>query len=289
MRTVGSGLILLVIVGAWLAVLVPMGLRSHDSATSLRSTDRFSDAMRVLSRRPTGHERTALMPRRAPNEPVLSTGPETPRRRSVVDRLADLDARAAADRPSVPLVVRRRRTLLALVAVGLLLLVAGAVGPGLLLVPGLLLLALAVAFSVHCRRQAVLRQRRLRAQRRHDRAAARRGAAPRVAGIPSRMPARPAPLAVPLPAPAVRHDEPVPAALVAPAATSDGTWQPVPVPLPTYVGKDRAPARPPRVLDLTRPGQWSAALEAEDGVLAELGDGRELDAILDRRRAVGGW
>jgi hypothetical protein len=48
---VGSGLILLVIVGAWLAVLVPMALKSHDSSTSLSSVDRFSDAMRVLSRR----------------------------------------------------------------------------------------------------------------------------------------------------------------------------------------------------------------------------------------------
>jgi len=48
---VGSGLILLVIVAAWLAVLVPMALRSHESADSLSSVDRFSDAMRVLSRR----------------------------------------------------------------------------------------------------------------------------------------------------------------------------------------------------------------------------------------------
>ncbi|HWH30891.1 MAG TPA: hypothetical protein VNU26_18365 [Mycobacteriales bacterium] len=47
----GSGLILLVIVAAWLAVLVPMALRSSDSADSLSSVDRFSDAMRVLSRR----------------------------------------------------------------------------------------------------------------------------------------------------------------------------------------------------------------------------------------------
>ena len=31
------------------AVLVPMALRSHDSATSLRSADRFGDAMRVLA------------------------------------------------------------------------------------------------------------------------------------------------------------------------------------------------------------------------------------------------
>ena len=281
----GSGLILLVIVGAWLAVLVPMGLRSHDSATSLRSTDRFSDAMRVLSRRPTGHEKTRVMPRRPPSEPELSTGPREGR--GLVERLAALDEHVAAPRPATPMLVRRRRTLLGLIGTALALLVAGLVGPALLLVPAGLLLLLAGAFAAHCRRQAVLRAERLRAQRRRDRAAARREAAPRVTGIPSRMPARPAPLVAPLPAPAVRHDEPLP--LVAPAAVGDGTWQPVPVPLPTYVGKDRAPERPRRVLDLTRPGQWTAALEADDSVLAELGDGKELEVILERRRAVGGW
>lgn len=47
----GSGLILLLIVGAWLAVLVPMALRSQDSGSSQSSVERFNDAMRVLARR----------------------------------------------------------------------------------------------------------------------------------------------------------------------------------------------------------------------------------------------
>ena len=47
----GSGLILLLIVGAWLAVLVPMALRSHEASSALATVDKFSDAMRVLSRR----------------------------------------------------------------------------------------------------------------------------------------------------------------------------------------------------------------------------------------------
>src|SRR4051795_8480488 len=88
---VGSGLILLVIVGAWLAVLVPMALRSHDSASSLSSVDRFSDAMRVLSRREQSGRaaaRTFVLPAR-PTDPV-------------------------AVRPAVPIAVRRRRVLLTL-------------------------------------------------------------------------------------------------------------------------------------------------------------------------------
>jgi hypothetical protein len=60
------------------------------------------------------------------------------------------------------------------------------------------------------------------------------------------------------------------------------------VPPPTYVGKSVAPRREPRVLDLTRPGQWTAALEADAG-LEILDDGPELDDILERRRAVNGW
>ena len=59
----GSGLILLLIVGAWLAVLVPMALRSHEAASALSSVDRFHDAMRVLSRRqPAPRSRDASQP-----------------------------------------------------------------------------------------------------------------------------------------------------------------------------------------------------------------------------------
>ena len=64
-----AGLILLAIVGAWLAVLVPMALKSHDSTTSLRSADRFSDAMRVLSRK---SSRDVLVPRRSYASLVVS-------------------------------------------------------------------------------------------------------------------------------------------------------------------------------------------------------------------------
>jgi len=48
---VGSGLILLVIVGAWLAFFVQMALRSNETTNVLGTVDKFHDAMRVLSRR----------------------------------------------------------------------------------------------------------------------------------------------------------------------------------------------------------------------------------------------
>ncbi|EFC79910.1 gephyrin-like molybdotransferase receptor GlpR [Parafrankia sp. EUN1f] len=46
-----SALIWLAIVAVWGFVLIPMWLRHHDSAVEQRSADRFSTAMRVLSRR----------------------------------------------------------------------------------------------------------------------------------------------------------------------------------------------------------------------------------------------
>jgi hypothetical protein len=281
---VGSGLILLVIVGAWLAVLVPMALRSHDSATSLRSADRFSDAMRVLSRR---GARDVLVPRRAQSSLVVS---ETKSPRPAPAAAEELDE----DVPEEPLVRARRtaaerrlRTLMVLVGLALVSLGLALFGLRPALFVHVLLDVLLVTFVVHLRRQAVLRAQR--ARRAAARPAAARPAAParpvRIAGIPDRMPPRPAPLAQPLPAPAARYeDKPLPA-----AATGTDSWSPVPVPPPTYVGKAVAPRREPRVLDLTKPGQWTAALEADGAGLGILDDGPELDDIIERRRAVNGW
>lgn len=291
----GSGLILLVIVGAWLAVLVPMALRSHDSTSSLSSVDRFSDAMRVLSRREGAPSRVG---QRSLVVPPAPRGPA----------------------PTVSLAVRRRRTLLGLLAAAVVTLL-GSLVAGPLLWVHLLLDALAVAFVVHCRRQAQLKAARttrrppVRATARaaaparaataarpaaparasvpapsarpvpSARPAARVAAPAHVVGIPDRMPARPAPLTAPLPAPAARHDEPV-------AGSLGEAWSPVPVPVPTYVTKPVAPQRRPRVLDLTKPGEWSATLDAGldilDGPIGRaLDDDDELDSILERRRAVG--
>lgn len=270
----GSGLILLVIVGAWLAVLVPMAVKSHDTTTSLKSADRFSDAMRVLSsRRTPGDRREVVLPTRPaqrPSEPVV---------------------------PPLTAAERRRRTLLVLVGAALLTLGIGLFGWTLFLGVHALCDLLLVAFVVHLRRQAIRRAERAARAKRVRPPVARPVArveeapvpapAPRVAGIPDRMPLRPAPLTAPLPAPAARYDD-APAVPAAAAATgTEGSWSPVPVPPPTYVGKAVAPPRPPRVLDLTKPGEWTASIE--DAGLDILDDGPELDDILDRRRAANGW
>jgi hypothetical protein len=266
---VGSGLILLVIVGAWLAVLVPMALRSHDSSTSLSSVDRFNDAMRVLSRR--------------------EQAGRTAARTFVVPRRPEVEQRAA-----VPIEVRRRRVLLSLVGLAAAVALLGSLGLGSPLL-AVLPAGLAVAYVVHLRRQAILKAERQRRQALAHRAARRAGRQRpsvrppvpqvRIAGIPDRMPPRPVPLTAPLPAPAARYEDPQPVA----AQSSTSTWSPTAFPVPTYVTAPVAPPRPPRVLDLTRPGEWSASLEAAEAELAGLHDDDELDDILDTRRASGDW
>lgn len=282
-----TGLLVLVVVGAWLAVLVPMALRSHD-ATSFKSSERYSDAMRVLSRK---SSRDVLVPRRSYSSLVVSETRSARAPRIPEERVEDVVAPATPARRTAA--ERRLRTLLVLLGTALVTL-----GLALLGVPAFLWLhvlcdVLLVAFVVHLRRQAVLRAARpaprAAAPAAPVAAQAARPAAPRrtvrIAGIPDRMPQRPAPLSSPLPAPAARYeDKPV----SVPAATgTDGTWSPTPVPPPTYVGKPVAPRRQPRVLDLTKPGEWTATLEGDDAGLGILDDSRELDDILTRRRAVG--
>ena len=274
----GSGLILLVIVGAWLAVLVPMGLRSSDSSATARPAAPLGDAVRVLSRR----RPLAGSTRIAPGPPAATTtgtgqgeGETRPPAAPVVRR-------------RVPLAVRRRRVLAVLVGLAAVLLVAG-LASGLLplLLAGGVALVLAAAFVVHCRQQAVLAARRRRRDRakRDARAERPRRSAERVRhSSPLQHPLEEGllergPLEVP---PHRVEDEPAAVPVAAGAS-----WQPVPVPLPTYVAKNRAVAPRPRTSEPVEPGAWAAALQQDDAVLVE--DGEEIDAILDRRRAVGGW
>lgn len=271
----------MVIVGAWLAVLVPMGLRGYENATAARGVERFSDAMRVLSRRPTGNERTTVRPARPHARLALSAErtPAAERRApipSFLDRLDD-DGLEPPEKAPLSLAARRRRVVLVLFFLAFISGTSSLLGVAVLRWVSALLVLLVVAFLVHCRRQVLLSAARNTARRAP--VAARGCDAPRgarVAGIPDRMPTRPAPLAAPLPAPAARHDEPLAA-----------SWDPVPVPVPTYVGKATAPRPARRVLDLTQPGGWSADEQAE-GEGAFSGD-EDLDVILQRRRAVNGW
>ena len=297
----GSGLILLLIVGAWLAVLVPMALRSHEAASVLGTVDKFSDAMRVLSRR--GHARAGQAsgsPAPAPVQPERPSEPERP------------------SRPGPSPAARRRRALCVLVLVAGVTLVGGLLGPVWLFVPHLVADLLLVAFLGWSRNQAVVRaEREWRAamggrrssvsdeawsplQEWSDEPAGAPHVPAQAGSADDRLAADPYPQDVfdqetlepvweAAPPVALGRLTAVPVPEQAPARGAQGEpWQPVPVPVPTYVTAPRAPRR---VVDLNAPrstaqAQTSGPASAERS-LASGDQGPELEHVLGRR-AVGG-
>ena len=264
----GSGLILLVIVGAWLAVLVPVALRSRESSPQT-TVEAFHDAMRVLSRR------------ESPAPVVVGGAGEspTPTGRSVA--------------------ARRRRVLLGLVVLALVTLVGAVLGP--LWVLGVHVVAdlLVVGYVGHLRHLTVLRRDRQRRDRRRvvvtesvevaaaSRVAARgdrrstaspiepavaaasvrttdagavvaaarraqaRGAAAvdvaaraqsRIAGVPDRMPSR---VVVGTALYSLPVEETLDEVVEPARGAQGGAWSPVPVPLPAYLTAPVAPRRAP--------------------------------------------
>jgi hypothetical protein len=181
--------------------------------------------------------------------------------------------------------MRRRRTLIGLLLASVATLALAVVVGGLplWLLQGMVDIALG-AFVWHLYQRgrqaaAVVRQRR------------RAAAATRIP-TPSAEPVRrPSPVApaVPYvqPEPAVAADPiaaPVEEELPLTAEAGAGSWQPVPVPRPTYTMKPPAPARPPRTAEYADYSEPLVPPVAEDR--NELDDTADLGEILDQRWAV---
>ena len=290
-----SAVILAVIVIMWAVVLVPMWLRRHDAATESRSVDRFSTAMRVLSRRGGSPDRRyVLMPKRETRASVHVSGASAPHRRPAAaasrpasrpNQTRPSQSRPGQGRPS--LAVRRRRTLLGLVGIAfltMLLTLAGVIGWPLQFVVDLIV----AAFVVHLRTQA---KRTAAVSRQRRRAAAAPAPAP---AAPVYAPRTPAPAAArageTAASPGVVEPDTAPIPAVEPAAATgtDDRWDPVPVPPPTYTMKPKAPQRwtyaPP-----TQPGEPGALVaerQPEPAHSAEPAEVGELDGILEHRWAV---
>jgi hypothetical protein len=322
---VGSSLIYVAIVVMWACLLIPMWLRRHDQETEVRSVDRFSQAMRILSRRtpPSADSRYLVMPRRPSAGPVpdLIADPGVPGvtsdpredRATVSAVLARATAPTAAVRRRLSghlesrrsvrstapsprsgrqrLIARRRRMLVGLFGLTALLFVlavAGVVSWWWQGVADLALLALVTHLRAEAKRASELERRRRRAVR------ARRGA-----GGPAREAAAFAPsyAAVDEPGLATSATFAGSAAAAETMVIDEDTWEPVPVPVPTYVTAPvaeyvaQSDERP--IIDLTRPGAWSdsqvgAFLEDDDEDLFDqmVADDAGLDVIVERRRAV---
>jgi hypothetical protein len=317
-----TGLIGLAIIAIWLVVLVPMWLNRHEADNASRSMDSFSPAMRVLSRRSPaqGDRRYVVMPRRdhwgvtVDNNPNARTGAVNgalgARRIAALRRQAPVAGSSGRAR----LLARRRRIALTVASLMIVLALTAALG----ITSWWYELAVDLAaggYVIHLRNEAI------RARELHRRRLAR--AARLAAAGPG--PVTPAPVLRQSPLERfVGPDDVLPPVPVSAAGTENGSrWEPVPVPLPTYVSKpvvQRPAASAPRAdvdattIDLTRPGEWSQARDGEIDhrhlLLDETGSGRisassgapraagasragadveddELDLILQRRRAVG--
>ncbi len=266
----GAGLLYAGLLAAWAVFLIQYVVRRHEDIDSSHSAEREAEAARVLRRRPAGdgmrsRDLTATRPTgRA--APFGGRGPH-----------ATADARGRVTSPRAA--ARRRRILLVLLA--LTVVVTGAGVGGLVPLwsaafPVVLTLAYLATLRAAVRRTAAARRRRpvppvhvtptqaapteLAPELRDDVAA--RGADPSVdPGQVSESDVA---------ADAASESSAVAAAAVDPTAVSgqdvnhdvaavarNGGWSPVPVPLPTYVKKPKAP-RTSRTIDLSHPGAWSA-------------------------------
>jgi hypothetical protein len=240
-----SGVILVIIVALWGSLLVPALVRKHDNVTEVRSVDRFSYALRILSRRTpyVPGRRDVLVARRSAAErrPVVSPAPEFV---AAVAPPMTPAARVAARRAA--LARKRRRALLGL-TLALILTVTLAVRDGgrwwLTVAISVVLIVMYVTnLRTEAKQLATVERRRAHARR----MAGRRQAA--------EVSPRSRRVAEPAAAYAASAEYVVPV-----TSMPDGSWAPVPVTLPTYVSKpvvNRPPMAPPA-------GGWF------DGVLAE--------------------
>ncbi len=291
----GSGLIYAAIAIMWAAVLIPMWLRNHDTATENRSAERFGQAMRVLSRKEqdeNDHMNTADddQGRQRDAKPVA---PATPEPRSVPtptrsDRPTTARRPQPRQRPQRSMAQRRARTLGVLAGLLLVLAIAAVATPVPWWAP-LPVAALVVAFVVHLRVQALQQQRRRSSTTRGSVGRPRRGQTDspeqRVATSEARVSAGSSKALV-VETKGTRSEADV---AVDGSADDTETWRPNPLPLPTYVTAPKA-VRPIKVIDLTTPGAWTSGrfleddLTDEDLLAAEIA-GDELDALLEQEVA----
>ena len=252
-----SGVILVIIVLLWGSLLVPALIRKHDSVTEVRSVDRFSYALRILSRRTPylPGRRDVVVPRKSARDrrPVTSPAPGFV---AVGSEAFTAAARASAARAA--LAHKRRRSLLGLVlAIALCAVMAYSSGGRWFLALGISAVIF-VMYVTHLRTEAQqlaqIERRRAQARRQVGRGAMAQ------AGARIARPDRSAPAAA-----AAALPDAVPAAVpsaVAAAVSSlpPGSWSPVQVTLPTYVSKpvvSRPPVAPPT-------GGWYDGVEAEE-------------------------
>ena len=260
-----TGLIYVAIVAAWAAYLVPMLLKRNDEASRRRSAEKYSSSdARVLSRADGSRARYVVRPAgtAAGTSGVAGAGgsaggPSGSGGASGADGAADAKpppARYVPNRARRVAAMRRRRVL-SILTLSLLSVVALA-GLEILLwwsvaIPAGLIVFFVVLTRIQLRRQArdraaLTAERRARAESRHDRG-------------PSAAPSSPDnEMTVEVKLPSAAAESAAETKQVAPTS-SEALWDPVPVTLPTYVLKEKAPDRTVRTINLSGPEVFSSA------------------------------
>ncbi|WP_461033087.1 divisome protein SepX/GlpR [Streptomyces mayteni] len=265
-----SGLIFAMIVGAWAAYLVPMWLRRQDELNEARPTERFSTAIRLLTRKRASEQSTEG----DTPEPVADDAPPAQPDvhadvRSFAEPITDAHLASPTQDPAqgpapapaavapsgrAKVLARRRRTtmilLLAFTLGGIVTVTAGSRFLWLPAVPAVLL----TAYVVHVRR-AEAKRTAVAIDRRRAEEAARR-LRQRTQASSAAMPEKPSKAIVEQ----TDHAEWVDQQRRRQPTLDDEpqSWDPAPVPLPTYVNAPVAP-RTNRGIDLDAPDTWSAA------------------------------
>lgn len=271
-----TSLIFVALAVAWAVYLVPKALQSADEGAVSHSVERFSSALRVLSRTDTVTE-AAPAPATAPAAatdaaPVAGPAPRVRRPSAAQIRARREAARRAAQ--------RRRRVLgtLLLLNVGVAVAAAfGLIGWVWQAAPASLL----VAWLVTCRLMV-----------RSEQAAKADVWAPTRVRIP-RRPDSPVTAS-----PADQESGDVPADTVVDRndqgfdevgsdadtstieAVREDLWNPVPITLPTYVTKEPAARRTVRTIDLSAPGVTTSGRTEEDAAIAREADEAERQSKL---------
>lgn len=267
-----SALIFVAVAVAWVVYLVPKALRHHEEASASRTVEQVSDRARVVARRDAVSGRaTALVKRSATTTTPTDSGDDADvapgrwaRRRAARAERREaraLSAEAASRAPITPELTRRRRaaakratqrrrrvllTLLAAVVATAAVAIGGVISAAWIAVPAAVVAAWLVACRLMVRNERVVRPAVAPTPRADDTAEDQTGEF---------------------------EVDPETGELVAvtgpsePEGPAPGTWEPVPVTLPTYVAK--APAsRTVRTIDLDSTGVWSSGRNAGDSELA---------------------
>ncbi|WP_052849834.1 hypothetical protein [Streptomyces avicenniae] len=272
-----SGLIFAVIVGAWAAYLVPMWLRRQDELNEARPTERFSTAIRLLTRgrRAPATGATATVGGGEGDAPGAPRDVAVPASDASLPAIPSADVRAFAEPVSEPpepapapgavqaratVLARRRRTTMVLFAGFTLGGIYALSGGGHLWLPCIPAVLLA-AYIVHVRRQE-RRRYAVAVDRRRAEEAARR-LRQRTQASSQARPEKPSKAIVEQTDHAEWVDQQRRAAAPV-AADEQQSWDPAPVPLPTYVNAPVAP-RTARGVDMDAPDTWSAARSTTAG------------------------